>query len=91
MFQYIQVEIADRKNQTVPDTWGVSSDGHVSKDPATILDGGGLLPLGGSEVTGIFIFFLQTMKNGEILLISLSVKIDFGNTEVKNETGNISL
>nr|CRZ23024.1 Bm6087 [Brugia malayi] len=47
-----KVEIAARKDQTVPDTWGVGKNGYVSNDPAKILDGGGLLPLGGSELTG---------------------------------------
>ncbi|CAG9530275.1 unnamed protein product [Cercopithifilaria johnstoni] len=47
-----KVEIAARKEQTVPDTWGVKKNGHVSNNPAEILSGGGLLPLGGTESTG---------------------------------------
>uniref|UniRef100_A0A0R3RS37 Malate/L-lactate dehydrogenase n=1 Tax=Elaeophora elaphi TaxID=1147741 RepID=A0A0R3RS37_9BILA len=47
-----KVEIAARKEQTVPDTWGVEKNGCVSNDPAQILNGGGLLPLGGAEFTG---------------------------------------
>ncbi|KAL3995584.1 Malate/L-lactate dehydrogenase family protein [Acanthocheilonema viteae] len=47
-----KVELAARKEQTVPDTWGVKKDGCVSNDPTEILSGGGLLPLGGTELTG---------------------------------------
>ncbi|EJD73540.1 hypothetical protein LOAG_19042 [Loa loa] len=47
-----KVELAARKEQTVPDTWGVEKNGCISNDPKKILDGGGLLPLGGSELTG---------------------------------------
>ncbi|VDN52885.1 unnamed protein product [Dracunculus medinensis] len=47
-----KVEIASRKNQTIPKTWGVSQDGHVSTDPQKILKEGGLLPLGGTEIEG---------------------------------------
>uniref|UniRef100_A0A915PDW4 Malate dehydrogenase n=1 Tax=Setaria digitata TaxID=48799 RepID=A0A915PDW4_9BILA len=47
-----KVELAARKEQVIPDTWGVAADGHVSKDPKKILDGGGLLPLGGAEFSG---------------------------------------
>lgn len=48
------MEIASRKNQTIPKTWGVSQDGHVSTDPQKILKEGGLLPLGGTEIEGTF-------------------------------------
>ncbi|VDM97074.1 unnamed protein product [Thelazia callipaeda] len=47
-----KVEIASRKEQTVPDSWGVDMTGHVSNDPKKILNGGGLLPLGGAELSG---------------------------------------
>uniref|UniRef100_A0AC35U440 [Histone H3]-lysine(27) N-trimethyltransferase n=1 Tax=Rhabditophanes sp. KR3021 TaxID=114890 RepID=A0AC35U440_9BILA len=44
-----KIELAKRKQQQVPVTWGVSSTGEVSTDPSTILNGGGLAPLGGAE------------------------------------------
>lgn len=47
----MQIEIAARKEEPVPDTWGVGPDGHVSNDPKVIFKGG-LLPLGGTEVAG---------------------------------------
>uniref|UniRef100_A0A914WBF9 Malate dehydrogenase n=1 Tax=Plectus sambesii TaxID=2011161 RepID=A0A914WBF9_9BILA len=46
------VEIADRKNDSVPKSWGVDSSGIESTDPQKILHGGGLLPVGGAEATG---------------------------------------
>jgi hypothetical protein len=48
----VQIEIASRKEQAVPDSWGVDAAGIVSKDPKRILGGGGLLPLGGTEIGG---------------------------------------
>ncbi|VDM63763.1 unnamed protein product [Angiostrongylus costaricensis] len=46
------IEIAKRRGEKVPETWGVDKSGRVSTNPEAILNGGGLLPLGGSEVTG---------------------------------------
>ncbi|KHN83282.1 L-sulfolactate dehydrogenase [Toxocara canis] len=46
-----KIEIAKRKDQKVPDSWGVAAGGRPSREPAEILEGGGLLPLGGYEVT----------------------------------------
>lgn len=36
----------------MPDSWGVAAGGKPSTEPAEILNGGGLLPLGGSEIAG---------------------------------------
>ncbi|VDK77983.1 unnamed protein product [Litomosoides sigmodontis] len=47
-----KIELAARKEQAVPDTWGVKKNGEASNVPAEILNGGGLLPLGGAELTG---------------------------------------
>ncbi|KAK5966509.1 L-sulfolactate dehydrogenase, partial [Trichostrongylus colubriformis] len=47
-----KVEIAKRKGQEVPNTWGVAKGGKVSHSPDEILGGGGLLPLGGNEICG---------------------------------------
>ncbi|XGW12384.1 hypothetical protein V3C99_013243, partial [Haemonchus contortus] len=47
-----KVEIAKRKGQEVPNTWGVAKGGVMSHKPDEILSGGGLLPLGGSEICG---------------------------------------
>ncbi|VDD87721.1 unnamed protein product [Enterobius vermicularis] len=47
-----KVEIANRKETSVPNSWGVAAGGKVTTDTSKILHGGGLLPLGGSEESG---------------------------------------
>ncbi|CEF64785.1 Malate/L-lactate dehydrogenase family-containing protein [Strongyloides ratti] len=47
-----KIELSKRKNIKVPNTWGADKTGNVSTDPSEILDGGGLLPLGGMEELG---------------------------------------
>ncbi|OQV16970.1 Malate/(S)-sulfolactate dehydrogenase [Hypsibius exemplaris] len=47
-----KIELAMRKKQTIPPVWGVDSSGEPSTDPAKVYNGGGLLPLGGSEDMG---------------------------------------
>lgn len=47
-----KVELAKRKCIDVPNSWGADKTGNVSTDPSKILDGGGLLPLGGTEESG---------------------------------------
>ncbi len=51
----LQVELAGRKNETVPKSWGVDSNGVESVKPDEIMAGGGLLPLGGTEITSMFV------------------------------------
>ncbi len=41
-----------RKKEPMPKCWGVDSDGHETTDPQKMMDGGGLLYLGGMEETG---------------------------------------
>ncbi|XP_029656027.1 uncharacterized oxidoreductase YjmC [Octopus sinensis] len=47
-----KVEINQRKDLSIPEGWGVDSNGKVTKNPADVLNNGGLLPLGGVEETG---------------------------------------
>ncbi|PAV70957.1 hypothetical protein WR25_20932 [Diploscapter pachys] len=47
-----KLELASRKEVSVPNSWGVVKGGKESTDPKQILDGGGLLPLGGHELSG---------------------------------------
>ncbi|XP_027887455.1 LOW QUALITY PROTEIN: uncharacterized protein LOC114153253 [Xiphophorus couchianus] len=35
----------------IPDGWGCDPEGHVTTDPKSVLTGGGLVPIGGSEAT----------------------------------------
>lgn len=44
-----KVEYKDRQGKDVPVGWGADSKGEVSTNTKVILDGGGLLPLGGTE------------------------------------------
>ncbi|EFO85906.1 hypothetical protein CRE_02254 [Caenorhabditis remanei] len=47
-----KVELAARKENPVPLSWGVGAGGKETTDPSHVLNGGGLLPLGGVEVSG---------------------------------------
>ncbi|GMT15599.1 hypothetical protein PFISCL1PPCAC_6896, partial [Pristionchus fissidentatus] len=47
-----KVELASRKGESVPSTWGADGRGKVSTDPETIVKEGALLPLGGDERSG---------------------------------------
>jgi len=47
-----KVELARRKEEEMPNGWGADSQGQMTNDPATCLEGGALLPLGGTEETG---------------------------------------
>lgn len=50
---YGKVEIADRRmKKEVPAGWGADRNGVPTIEPKKILDGGGLLPLGGPEESG---------------------------------------
>lgn len=49
------MEIAARKEMTVPESWGVGEGGTPTNNPEEILKGGGLLPVGGSELSGIIL------------------------------------
>eukprot|EP01087_Luapelamoeba_hula_P005146 TRINITY_DN1522_c0_g1_i1.p1 TRINITY_DN1522_c0_g1~~TRINITY_DN1522_c0_g1_i1.p1 ORF type:complete len:401 (+),score=82.33 TRINITY_DN1522_c0_g1_i1:36-1205(+) len=46
-----KVEYKHRQGVQVPDGWGVDKTGTVTQEPEQILNGGGLLPLGGIEET----------------------------------------
>ncbi|GAB1598052.1 uncharacterized protein LOC115229906 [Argonauta hians] len=47
-----KVEINQRKDLPIPEGWGLDSQGKVTHDPADVLGGGGLCPLGGIEESG---------------------------------------
>ncbi|VDP03054.1 unnamed protein product [Soboliphyme baturini] len=46
-----KVEMADRKKVDIPLCWGARADGQETTDPKEVLSGGGLLPLGGTEIS----------------------------------------
>lgn len=47
-----KVEIQARKEKPIPHGWAVDSEGKETDSPRAMLDGGGLLYLGGSEESG---------------------------------------
>ena len=44
-----KVELSMRKNQSIPEVWGVDKTGKPSTDPKKVYEEGGLLPLGGTK------------------------------------------
>ncbi|XP_051885429.1 uncharacterized oxidoreductase YjmC-like [Pristis pectinata] len=46
-----KIELQHRRGEKIPEGWGCDPNGKNTTDPASILCGGGLLPLGGSEAT----------------------------------------
>jgi len=47
-----QVELHERRGDTIPEGWGCDAGGTLTTDPKRVLSGGGLVPIGGSEATG---------------------------------------
>ncbi|XP_041652060.1 uncharacterized oxidoreductase YjmC-like [Cheilinus undulatus] len=47
-----KVELYDRRKDPIPEGWGCDATGKLSTDPKKVLNGGGLVPIGGSEETG---------------------------------------
>uniref|UniRef100_A0A3Q2QR73 Uncharacterized oxidoreductase YjmC n=1 Tax=Fundulus heteroclitus TaxID=8078 RepID=A0A3Q2QR73_FUNHE len=47
-----KVELNERRGDPIPDGWGCDPQGHLTTDPTSVLKGGGLVPIGGSEATG---------------------------------------
>ena len=45
-------EIALRKNETVPEGWGIDAEGRSTTDPRAVVDGGAILPLGSDRDHG---------------------------------------
>ncbi|EYC02512.1 hypothetical protein Y032_0099g3157 [Ancylostoma ceylanicum] len=54
-----KVEIAKRRGDPIPESWGVEKGGKLSTDADKIIKGGGLFPLGGSEISGKCLVFLN--------------------------------
>lgn len=47
-----KVELNDRRGDEIPVGWGLDCDGKMTSDPKRVLNGGGLVPIGGCEATG---------------------------------------
>lgn len=46
---YGKVEIAKRKGESVPEGWCIDKNGYATNNPADMIEGGALLPLGGDK------------------------------------------
>lgn len=46
-----KIELNERKGIPIPEGWGADKNGQQTTDPKEVLNGGGMLPLGGSEET----------------------------------------
>ena len=49
---YGKIEIAKRKGQQMPDGWAIDGEGHGTRDPDSMMDGGAMLPLGSERERG---------------------------------------
>ncbi|XP_030622855.1 uncharacterized protein LOC115806306 [Chanos chanos] len=47
-----KVELHKRNGNSIPVGWGCDAQGRLSTDPGKVLSGGGLVPIGGCEITG---------------------------------------
>ncbi|XP_060770350.1 uncharacterized oxidoreductase YjmC-like [Neoarius graeffei] len=47
-----KVELHARNGQSIPEGWGCDASGLPTSDPNAVTSGGGLVPVGGSEMTG---------------------------------------
>lgn len=47
-----KVELHERRGDEIPEGWGCDADGKMTCDPKRVLNGGGLVAIGGSEETG---------------------------------------
>ena len=45
---YGEIQVHKRKKMAIPQNWGADSRGKPTTDPSAVINGGGLLPLGGS-------------------------------------------
>jgi len=45
-----RVSVYQKEGKTIPAGWGVNSQGVITEDPSQVIDGGALMPLGGSEI-----------------------------------------
>jgi len=47
-----KIELENRKGSKMPRGWGADTNGNETDEPSKVLNGGGLLPLGGCEESG---------------------------------------
>uniref|UniRef100_A0A3Q1G7L5 Uncharacterized oxidoreductase YjmC-like n=1 Tax=Acanthochromis polyacanthus TaxID=80966 RepID=A0A3Q1G7L5_9TELE len=47
-----KIELHDRRKDPIPEGWGCDPQGKLTTDPKKVVNGGGLVPIGGNEETG---------------------------------------
>ena len=52
LIKLILIFFCFRKGEEIPNGWGADKEGNETNNPSEVLSGGGLLPLGGSEISG---------------------------------------
>jgi LDH2 family malate/lactate/ureidoglycolate dehydrogenase len=45
-----KITVYQKIGQPIPKGWGINKDGEITQDPVEVIQGGGLMPLGGPEV-----------------------------------------
>jgi len=45
-----RVAVYQKEGKTIPSGWGIDNSGNVTEDPARVISGGALMPLGGPEI-----------------------------------------
>jgi LDH2 family malate/lactate/ureidoglycolate dehydrogenase len=45
-----RVTVYDKAGKPIPEGWGIDSEGKITTDPKEVLDGGALMPLGGTDL-----------------------------------------
>ncbi len=72
------MELHDRRGDPIPEGWGCDPQGKLTPDPKKVLNGGGLVPIGGSEATGQKPANKTLLREGKFLFhcVSLFLKIE---------------
>jgi len=45
-----KITVYDKSGQSIPEGWGIDNEGKLTTDPKAVLQGGALLPLGGTDI-----------------------------------------
>lgn len=78
-----KVALAKKNGTSIPEGWGLDSKGRPTTDPAAILDGGSMLPMGGAKGYGIALIveILCSCMSGALNGQTLGSFYDFTRTQ----------
>ena len=65
------MELHERRGDSIPEGWGCDAQGKLTTDPKRVLSGGGLVPIGGSEATGVFLLSFSFISLSVSRLLSI--------------------